>query len=137
MAEVLLKRCQQDMALRGHREDCTSQNKGNFREWLDVIANHDDIIMKKLQSGSQNATQNSPDIQNTLLNIMADMVRNSICLSVQQAQMFSLLVDETKDISKVEQMSINVSYVDNNTSLINERFLTFYPAKDLTAESIF
>ncbi len=40
--------------------------------------------------------------------------------------MFSLLDDETKDTSKVEQMSINVSYVDNNTSLINERFLTFY-----------
>ena len=136
VAEVLLKCCQQDMALRGHREDDISFNRGNFREWLDVVANHDDVIKNKLQSGPHNAIYTSPDIQNTVINIMGDIVRSSICLAVQQSEMFSLLVDETRDISKVEQMSIVLRYVDNDTLIINERFLTYYQAEELTAESL-
>jgi hypothetical protein len=136
VAEVLLKCCQQDMALREHREHDISLNRGNFREWLDVVANLDDVIKNKLCSASHNAIYTSPDIQNTLINIMGDIVRNSVCSAVQKIQMFSLLVDETRDISKIEQMSIVLRYVDNDTSMVNERFLTYNQAEELTAESL-
>ena len=46
--------------------------------------------------------------------------------------------DETKDLSKQEQLSIVVRYVDtcNDTVNIQERFLTFFPASSLNAESL-
>ena len=75
------------MALRGHREDDISFNRGNFRERLDVVANHDDVIKNKLQSGPHNAIYTCPDIQNTVINIMGDIVRSSICLAVQTSEM--------------------------------------------------
>ena len=136
VAEVILKCCQQDMALRGHRECNTSHNRGNFLEWMELVANHDDIIKKKLQSGPHHALYTSPEIQNNILAIMADLVRNKITSPIKESQMFSLLVDETKDISKVEQMAIVLRYVDKDTATIHERFLTYHPAHDLTAEGL-
>ena len=48
------------------------------------------------------------------------------------------MVDETKDLSKQEQVSFVVRYVDGDTkpAAIKERFLTFHPAASLDAESL-
>ena len=48
----------------------------------------------------------------------------------------SLLVDETKDLSKNEQMSISIHYLDPDSPKIVKRFLTFIVAPSLTAESL-
>ena len=64
-------------------------------------------------------------MQNTLLNIMSGAVRDKICKAVQEANVFSLLADETKDVSKVEQLAIVLRYVDISTASVYERFLTF------------
>ena len=65
---------------------------------------------------------------------MATIVRNKICDCVQRAGYYSILVDETKDISKNEQMSISIRYLDPDSHSIKERFLTFIIASNLTAE---
>ena len=44
IAEVVLLCAKQDLALRGHREDPTSNNKGNFLEILNVVAKNDPIV---------------------------------------------------------------------------------------------
>ena len=49
--------------------------------------------------------------------------------------MFSILVDERKEISKVEQMAIIVQFIDNVPS-VNEWFLTQIPAENLTATGL-
>ena len=68
----------------------------------------------------------SPEIQNSLLHIMGDMVRKMICDSVQQAGFFTLMADESKDCSKIEQFSIVFRYADVDTGIIiYERFLTY------------
>jgi hypothetical protein len=67
---------------------------------------------------------------------MANNVRQQICTSVQQAGFYSILADETKDLSKQEQLSIVVRYVDSNTHSIMERFLTFVIASNLSAEHL-
>ena len=66
----------------------------------------------------------SPEIQNTLLNIMGGAVRDKICKAVQEANVFSLLADETKDVNKVEQLAIVLQYVDISTGSVYERSLT-------------
>ncbi|XP_011406062.1 PREDICTED: zinc finger MYM-type protein 1-like [Amphimedon queenslandica] len=67
---------------------------------------------------------------------MATLVREQICTSVQKAGYFTLLVDETKDLSKNEQMSFSVRYLDSDRFEIVERFLTFVVAHNLTAQHL-
>ena len=86
-------------------------------------------------SGPRNATYTSAGIQNSILKILGDIVRNIVCNGVIEAGMFSLLVDETKDLSKKEQVSIILRYVDSK-GMLREHFLTFVEAASLTAESL-
>ncbi|XP_050316183.1 zinc finger MYM-type protein 1-like [Anthonomus grandis grandis] len=54
---------------------------------------------------------------------------------INKAEAFAILVDETTDISTVEQVSICVRYVSDNNN-INEDFLQFIPADSLTGENL-
>ncbi len=65
----------QEIALRGHRKNTLSSNKGNFLE----LAIYDPIIHDRLSSGPQNAQYTSHRIQNQLLNILGQKLRNGIC----------------------------------------------------------
>ena len=124
------------MALRGHREGEDSHNPGNFLKILELIGNHDSIVREKLQNGPQNATYTSPEIQNSILQTMGEMLRSQICVEIKKAKVFSLLVDETKDATKIEQLAIIFRYVDIESASIHERFLTFVPAETLNAEGL-
>ena len=138
ISEVLLLCSQQEISFRGHDESEGSLNKGNFLQILGLVAKHDPIVGERLFHGSRNAKYTSHMIQNNILAVMASLVRKQICHSVQKACFYSLMVDETKDLSKHEQMSVVVCYVDGETepALIRERFLTYIPAATLSAESL-
>ena len=125
VAEVILLCSRLEIALRGHDESDVSLNKGNFREILEVVAKHDPIVKQRLEQGPQNATYLSPAVQNMLLCIMGDMLRKRISEGVQKAGFFSLLADESKYVSKKEQLAILVRYVDEK-AIIHERFLTLW-----------
>ena len=135
IAEIILFCSHQEISLRGHNEGKESSNKGNFLEMLQLIARHDDNIQKQILLGPKNATYTSPETQNTILQI-GDMVRSNIANAVQEVGYFSILADETKDISKKEQLAVVVRYVSLETANIHERFLTYVEATSLTAESL-
>ena len=136
LVEVILLCAHQEITLRGHRESCDASNRGNFIEILTLIAAHDSIVQERLQNGPRNAVYTSPEIQNALLHIMGEMVREKICTEVKDAGVYSILADETKDSSKTEQMAIVVRYVDVKQAKIHERFLTFVEVSNLDAESL-
>ena len=46
------------------------------------------------------------------MNIMASQVQEIICNNIRAAGFYSLLADETKDVSKHEQLTIVLRYVD-------------------------
>ena len=119
----------------GNDESKSSLNRGNVLEIFSVIAKHNRIVQDYINKGPKNATYLSPDIQNLILQIMGKMIRGSICDEVQQAGYFSLLADETKDLSKQEQLAIVLTYLDKEGT-INERFLTFVEATNLNAVSL-
>ena len=135
IAEVILLCARQDLALRGHRESMESSNRGNFLEILELVTGHDEVVKDKLKNGPRNAIYTSPNIQNSLVNILGDMVTNVICSGVREAEIFSLLADETKDCSKREQISIVLRYVDN-AAVSHEHFLTYVEAAGLTADKL-
>ena len=65
---------------------------------------------------------------------MADMVRNEISEETREAEHFALMVDESKDIRKTEQISIVVLYLKGNN--LREEFLHFAHADGLDADSL-
>ena len=136
LIEILILCATENLALRGHRESPNQLKQGNFRAILSLLANHDSIIAERLRDGPNNALYTSPQIQNDLLCILGNEVRGVIAQSVQKSVAFSLMVDECKDVSKVEQLAIVLRYVDLDTASIFERLLCFFPAENLNADSI-
>jgi cellulose biosynthesis protein BcsQ len=51
------------------------------------------------------------DIQNQLIQIILEAVREDILENLKDAKYYSIIVDCTPDISKVEQMSVVVHFV--------------------------
>ena len=56
---------------------------GEFFEIFSVIAKHDPTVQDYINKGPKNATYLSPDIQNSILQIISKMIRGSICDEVQ------------------------------------------------------
>lgn len=124
----------QGIAQRGHREGEDSENKGNFLEVLNLISEFDTTVAKKLKDNPQNAKYTHKDIQNEIFQVMADMVRNDISAEIREAECFALLVDETKDVSKCEQLSVVVRYLRGEE--VREEFLHFKHTEGLDADSL-
>ena len=97
-------------------------NRGNFLEILNLIADHDPIVKRRITHGPKNATYTSPQIQNALLTIMASLVKDQICNAIKQAGFYSILADESKDCSKTEQLAIVLRYVEIDTPTQHEHF---------------
>lgn len=134
--EVLLLCSQQEIALRGHDESVKSLNRGNFIEILKLISIHDEVVKDRILCGPKNAVYTSPVIQNELLQIMSDMVQSFICSKIQEAGSFSILVDESKDCSKKEQLTLVLRCIDPEEAATHEYFLTFVEATSLDAEGL-
>ena len=55
IAEIVLLCARQEIALRGHHELVDSQNPGNFRAILDLVARHDDSFRQSYEGAARNA----------------------------------------------------------------------------------
>ena len=124
----------QGIAQRGHAEDEESTNRGNFIELLHLISMFDSTVAKKIASNPSNAKYTHHDIQNEIFSVMANMLRKEISDEVKEAEYFALMVDESKDVSKKEQISIVVRYLNGGT--VHEEFLHFAVADGLVADSL-
>ena len=134
IAEILLLCAHQEIALRGHDESSSSLSRGNFLSILQFTGRHDQIVQKRLQEGPSNAKYISPQIQNELLDIMGQLVRKEIGDQVRNAGVYAIMADKSKDISKVEQLSIALRYVIQGN--VYERFVTYVHATSLDAASL-
>ena len=117
---------------RGHDESPDSINQGNFLEMVKLLASYNkevnDVV---LQNAPKNAKYTSPDVQKEILNIYARKVQISIREEIGNSK-FCIMVDESRDESKKEQMAIIVRFV-NKEGIIKERFLDLIHVKDTAA----
>lgn len=77
----------------------------------------------------------SPLVQNERLSIYAKLILQQISTKVKSANYFAVICDETKDISKIEQLSVVLRYYYEG--VIYERLIGFKAAVDLDAQSLF
>uniref|UniRef100_A0A8C5QC55 52 kDa repressor of the inhibitor of the protein kinase n=1 Tax=Leptobrachium leishanense TaxID=445787 RepID=A0A8C5QC55_9ANUR len=115
-------------------DDSTPEvNEGNFRELLRYrVASGDKILEKHLLTASSRATYISKSIQNDLISCCGTEISNVIVARIKEARYFSVIFDETTDISHTEQLSLNFRYVYNGS--IREDFVKFVDAYDFATQ---
>jgi len=106
-----------NLALREHRDDGLNPetaiigNEGVFIRLLAFrVDSGDQILAEHLKTSNKNATMISKTIQNELINILHQVVVEGIVNNIKNNIYFSILCDETTDVSTQEQMSISIRY---------------------------
>jgi hypothetical protein len=93
---------------RGHDESKTSLNKGIFIEFLDWYKLRNEEVRRAFDDNCpKNAKMTSPQIQKELAECCAQAVTKVIKKEMSHC-LFSILVDESRDISVKEQMAVVV-----------------------------
>ena len=124
----------QNIAQRGHVEDrrnigeMAEANRGNFLELLHLRCKDIPWLKEKLSSQlSQHAQWISPTVQNEILEIIAKLVTAKITEEVKDSGNYSVIVDETSDISRLEQVAVCLRYVFEGST--KESFVGFHSTK--------
>ncbi|XP_066981186.1 zinc finger MYM-type protein 1-like [Macrobrachium rosenbergii] len=142
LISITLYLARQGLPFRGDGEISTSENRGNFLELvemfskydsvvqlhLDVIKEKQDILKRPQVSLLSNRTQND------LIKALAISVRRVILEEIHQSKVFSILMDETTDVSHTEQVSFVVRYVHDFK--IKERFIQVFNVQSTTGEAL-
>lgn len=96
-----------------------------------------DLPLKEhFQHGKKNSSYRSPQIQNEIINLCGSVIRDYIVKSAKQAYAYSILADETADISGKEQLSIGLRFYDLMLKEIREEFVGFVELEALDSKSI-
>ncbi|XP_029149696.1 uncharacterized protein [Arachis hypogaea] len=99
---------------------------------IKLIASYNDEVAKTvLENAPYNAKYISHQIQKEILHILSNKVRKHICEEIGDSK-FCIVVDETRDESKREQMALVLRFVDIH-GFIQEHFLDLIHVKDTTS----
>lgn len=124
----------QNIALRGHRDNVVdierdiagSDNHGNFLALLKFrVEAGDTLLGEHLMTAARNATYTSNTIQNQIIDVLADQVRQKIVQNVQAAKWYTVIADEVTDVSNKEQLSIVLRYIDGDSQSVREDLVGF------------
>jgi hypothetical protein len=144
IAEVILLCARMGLPLRGHRDDGQLPpppsindivtDQGQFRTMVQLYTLGNETLARHLANNAANATYLSKTTQNELIESMATVIRRNVSKEVKSAEFFSVIADETTDISHRSQLSVSIRYVNNRK--IVERFLEFVYPEALTGVAL-
>jgi hypothetical protein len=111
---------QQGIALRGRRDDGRDLSdetaQGNFRELLKFrIESGYTALEQHMQTASARATYISKTTQNELISVIGTCIQESILDRVRRGVFYSVIIDETTDVSIIEQFSLSIRHVFENS----------------------
>lgn len=109
--------------------------QGNFRALLKYRAKGDDFLRTVLEGSGKRNKYTSPVIQNKIVQVCNTILLRKIVNKVNKSKCFSVLADETTDISTKEQLSICVRYIDEQ-NMLHEDFLQFFEIESLTGDAL-
>lgn len=97
---------------------------------VQLLAEYDPIMNQLLNDEKKKVKYFSWKVQNEVIELLATNIRDHLCDQIRNAQCFSIIMDSTQDIVKLDQVSIVIRYVvvDYNDLDINikESFLGFF-----------
>lgn len=115
----------------------SNENEGNFRAILKYKTKDIDYMKSYLETQSKNKYI-SNRTQNEIIETCGDIILKKIVKIVNESGFFSVLVDETTDVSVKEQLTLWVRYLSGSGEnvCINESFLKFIEIQSLTGENL-
>ncbi|KAK9064773.1 hypothetical protein SSX86_016155 [Deinandra increscens subsp. villosa] len=123
------------LPFRGHDESEDSLYRGHFLEFLKLLGEINESIGNViLGNAPRNNQMTSPPIQKDICNCFAQEVLKQIFEELGD-EVFSILVDESRDISKKEQMAVILRYVDK-LGPVKERFIGLVHVMETSALSL-
>ena len=126
------------LPFRGHNEGSKAGVKrGLFLEFVQYMAdNGDEILKRHLMTAPKNATYLSHDIQNQMIGIGGRAVKSKIIQLVKEAKVFVIMMDETRDLSHVEQVIVVARFEEKGTAKVQERMLALVATHSTTGEAL-
>ncbi|KAL9675399.1 hypothetical protein QQ045_003601 [Rhodiola kirilowii] len=125
----------QGLPFRGHDECEESNNRGNFMELIKYTGSLNqsinNVILGKAPGNNQMV---SPKIQKDIVHCFSQEVIRRIIEEIGD-DVFTLLVDESSDVSYKEQMAVILRFVDKY-GIIKERFIGVVHVKDTSTMSL-
>ncbi|GAV87732.1 DUF4371 domain-containing protein [Cephalotus follicularis] len=104
--DVIRLLLRQGLPFRGHDESEKSKNYGNFFEFLEFFSDHNESIQKVvLTNAPEYLKLTSSQIQKDIVSAIASEIRETIISEIGDG-LFSILIDESRDVSVKEQMAI-------------------------------
>ncbi|CAN6675676.1 unnamed protein product [Malus baccata var. baccata] len=126
----------QGLPFHSHDESDTSNNRRNYLELLQFLADHDEKIKEVvLENAPGNLKLIAHSIQKDIVNSCAFKTIKAIMKEVKESKFFSIMVDESRDISTIEQMAVILRYVDNKSQVI-ERFMGVQYVTETTSSKL-
>ena len=130
--------CSEEMAYRGHDETTESQNAGKWKEFINLMLRTNPLFKKyhdKMKQRYRTYDYTSKRSSNELVKSMAFEVRRTIKEQIDEAGMYSMLIDECKDNAGHEELAICFRFV-NDSEEIEERFYELARLKETDAATI-
>ncbi|XP_052291975.1 uncharacterized protein LOC102612274 [Citrus sinensis] len=125
----------QGLAFRGNNESQSSDNRGNFLKLLQFLADHNEEIKGVIfNNAPANLQMTSPDIQKQIISVCSAETSRAIIKEIGDS-LFSVMIDESRDISTKDQMAIVLRYVDKRGHMV-ERFIGIEHVIDTKAISL-
>jgi len=142
LIDIISYLARQGKALRGDDESAESSNQGNFLELVKMFSQYDSVLklhldhVKEKKVGKKKSWVSllSNRTQNYLIKALATFTRREIGKEMKEANIYSILVDETTDVSHCEQVSFVVRYVFEMD--VKERFLQVCNVSRTTGEEM-
>ena len=116
----------QGLPIRGHKE-----SEGNLIQLLKMQGMNCPRLLLWIRDGHYL----SHDTVNEIIGLMSDTVLRKLSASIRAAKWFSIMADETRDISNSEQMSIVIRWVDTHYT-IHEDFIGMVHGPDTTVSTL-
>ena len=138
LLDIIVVLVKQNLAFRGHKEDETSLNRGNFLELVDLLSKYDPVLkehpirFKKSIGKKKIPSYLSSEIQNQFITVLSKHVKDNIIREIKAAGYYGIMFDNTPDLSHTDQMSEIIRYVhiSDGKVEVKEVFLCFFPLKE-------
>jgi len=136
LIDVLIFLAERGLAIRGTDQIIASSHNGNYLGLIELLAEYDTLlashIRKYANRGKGHVSYLSSTICEELVKLMGQKVQDTILKEAKEAKYFSVSIDSTPDVSRLDQLTIVIRYVLPSGPV--ERFLTFMPMMRHTAE---
>ncbi|GJQ69460.1 hypothetical protein Trydic_g6568 [Trypoxylus dichotomus] len=138
---------QHNIAFRGSNSKLYEPNNGNFLGLIEMISTFDPVMqehLRRIRSSEIYDHYLEANIQNELIKLLSEKLKEEIVSDIKPAKYFSALLDRTPDLSHQEQV-IRFVNIENNISAtknksggvtVEEHFLEFLDVKSTTGKNL-